>query len=419
MMARGGRPSIPASAAGAPIWWDNLVLSDKGGARAILLNGDIALSQDPAFAGAIRWDAFRSQTMLCAPVPWDINPNVLPRSWTDQDDYMACLWLQNWRINLNANATHEVVEGIGKRFSYHPVMNYLSDTLWDDAPRLTSWLTYYLGVPDTPYSCAVRPAWMISAVARVFEPGCQADCVLVLEGETGIGKTSTFRILGGAWYSNDIAALGTKDAKEQIIGCWIMELDELDAVRRASDWSAVLSFVSTPTDRFRFTWGRRVQPYPRQCVFGATTNRDAWQPELIGFRRWWPVRCGPSIDLEALRRDRDQLWAEAVARYLNGERWFLQDQDVITEAVAEQKARYETDPWEEKIINYIGGKEYVTTTAVLSDALFVPTERMGKADSMRVANILRQQGWVRKFLRRTDETGKYGPLKCFVPPEKA
>lgn len=159
-----------------------------------------------------------------------------------------------------------------------------------------------------------------------------------------IGKSTAFEIIGGPWYANDIAALGTKDSKEQVTGAWIVELDELDAIRRASDVSGVKSFLSTRSERFRFSYGRSVQAYPRQCVFGDSTNSDEFLCDSTGNRRFWCVTCG-SIDIEALRRDRDQLLAEAFyAKSILAESHYLDDESDIARAEAEAEKHFEIDP---------------------------------------------------------------------------
>jgi putative DNA primase/helicase len=277
-----------------------------------------------------------------------------------------------------------------------------------------SWLTYYLGVADTPLVRAIGARWMISAVSRIHTPGNQADCCLVLEGKTGLGKSSTFRILGAPWYTADVAALNTKDAKEQMAGVWIVELDELDAISRVAEWTSVISFVSRSVDRFRFSYGRRVVKHDRQCVFGATTERDNWIPNLAGKRRWWPVRC-TAIDRDSLRRDRDQLWAEALVRYQAGEVWYLHEQRLLDEAQSEQDTRAETDPWEDDILQYVNGFRSVSTTAVLVSGIHLPLDRCGKAETMRVGSVLRKHGWTRKLVREMVGT-KTAPRWRFVNP---
>ena len=256
--------------------------------------------------------------MLCAPVPWDLTPTV-PRPWTDQDDREAAAWMQDIQVNVGVPDAARAVQTVAERDKFHPVLDYLNQISWDGVPRLDTWLVAYIGTEDTEYTQAVGPRWMISGVARIYEPGCKADCVLVLEGPQGILKSSAFAAIGGAWYTNDVAALGTTAAQEQILGNWIVELDELEAVTRARDVVAVKAFVSRSIDKFRLPYGHRSHAHPRQCIFGGTTNRETWMRDETGGRRWWPVRSG-LIDIDALRQDRDQLWAEARDRYLTGER---------------------------------------------------------------------------------------------------
>jgi predicted P-loop ATPase len=400
------------TAAGVPAWQNDIIRSEKGASRPILFNAVVALSQDPAFVNgtgrvAIRYDAFRTQTMLCAPVPWDLNA-VIPRPWRDQDDREATVWLQDKLVTVSLAIARDAVQTVAERNRNHPVMDYLQAIRWDGVPRLDTWLYTYLGANNDVYTQAVGPCWAISAVARIYQPGCKADCVLILEGPQGIYKSTTFEVLGGAWYTNDIAALGTKDAQEQILGIWIVEFDELDAVTRASDISHVKAFVSRGTDRFRFSYGHRVESHPRQCVFGATSNKDSWQRDESGARRWWPVRCG-RIDIDRLRDDRDQLWAEARDRYLTNERWWLEEPELIEAAKVEQEARFEQDPWEELIVKYLDGLNQ-TSINLLFDVVSLPTERRSPAEAKRIAAIMRRLKWQRKQVG----TGPYRAWK-YVP----
>lgn len=414
---------------GMPAWWEQLVLSEKGYPRPVLINGDIALSNDPEFQGAMGYNKFRSETTVLRPLPWDPNLRAA-RAWVDNDDYECSIWLQEHHLYLGTAFVRQNVDGIANRYGFHPVMNFFASlggtdpqtSTWDGQPRLgddniSSWLTYYCGCKDTPLVRAVGTRWMISAIARIFQPGCQVDCVLILEGKTGIGKSSVFRILGGDWYTNAVAGLGTDTAKEQIIGIWIVELDELDALTRVSDWTGVLSFVSTGTDHFRLKYGRRSGDFPRQCVFGGTTERDTWQREFVGYRRWWPAKCGPRIDLEALREDRDQLWAEALVRYGAGERWWLHERKLIADAAEEQEERAERDPWDEAVMAYCRGREQVMTADILADAIDLELSRTGRSEQIRVGQILTRHRWHRKRAWVVNNLGRREHKYVYLPPE--
>ena len=305
-----GPPAVSPAAAGFPPWWNLIRCTDKGAAMRTNWNGIVAIENEPLFVGAIAHDAFAACTMAMRALPWNLN-GVFPRPWTDNDDRECSVWLQENYIILTETQAHSVVETIAERHRFHPVVDYLNGLVWDGVGRLDTWLIYYLGCDDLNYVRKVGRKWLMSLVKRGCSPGCKVDSALILEGPQGIGKSTALSIIGGQWYSNDISALGSKDAKEQLFGKWLIELNELDAVTRARDLAAVKSFVSMAEDYFRRSYGRRAGKYPRQCVFAGTTNRDVWQRDDTGGRRWWPVRCG-SIDLDALRHDRDQLWPKPI-----------------------------------------------------------------------------------------------------------
>jgi putative DNA primase/helicase len=279
--------------------------------------------------GVIRQDYLRNQVMVCRPPPWDPH-TVIPRPWEDQDDYEVMLWLQNNGIMLGLRVIHEIIERIARRDPYHPVLDYFrflgwgspTTFVWDGEPRVgggdnASWLTTYCGVADNPDVRTVGAGWLLIAVARIFDPGCPAP-VLVLGGKTDLDKSAVFKILGGGFYSNDISALNIRGAQQQLRGVWIAELVELDSVRRPSNWAALLSFVSRGADPLRIG-SRPLQEHKRQCVFGATTKREALPPDLTGESGCFLVRCG-NVDTAALTRDRHQIWAETLMRYHRGER---------------------------------------------------------------------------------------------------
>jgi predicted P-loop ATPase len=142
---------------------------------------------------------------------------------------------------------------------------------------------------------------------------------------------------------------------------------------------------------------RRSQAHPRQCIFGATTNRDTWHRDETGARRWWPVRCGVTgaIEIDLLHRDRDQLWAEARDRYIAGERWWLDTPELIEQAREEQEARFDQDPWETLIIDHLQERNETGMDSLL-EAVRVPAERRSTAEAKCITAILKRRNWVRK-----------------------
>ena len=245
---------------------------------------------------------------------------------------------------------------------------------------------------------AIGARWMISAVARIFRPGCKVDHCLIIEGEQGDKKSSALEIIAGRdWFTDDIADLGSKDSAIQLGGKWIIELGELDSMSRV-DVGKVKAFLARGTDHYRPPYARRSADFPRQCVFAGTCNLDTYLKDETGGRRFWPIRCG-NIDLAGLRAARNQLWAEARTRYERGEAWWLETSALNEKAAEEQRGRYQEDPWTHHVLEFAEGRTSVTISEALCD-LNVDLPRQTQTDANRVARIFKTCGWVRR--RRSD-----------------
>jgi putative DNA primase/helicase len=233
---------------------------------------------------------------------------------------------------------------------YNPLRDYLTGLEWDGEDRLSTWLTQYLGVKPSNIVAAVGRAWMIGAVARALDPGCQLDTMLVLEGPQGTKKTSALRNLVGAeWYgSGPSANLAAKDCMIDLQGPWILEWAELDQYHK-NEQSVLKHFLSKRDDRFRPPYGKTSVKHPRSCAFAGSINVDTWMQDATGGRRFWPVRCGDVIAADELGRDRDQLWAEAVYRYRDDEPWWLREELLQRAAEEQQAQRFDADVWHELI----------------------------------------------------------------------
>jgi predicted P-loop ATPase len=236
---------------------------------------------------------------------------------------------------------------------------------------------------------------MISAVARIFEPGCKADCCLILEGDQGIKKSTALRVLAQPWFTDEIADLGSKDAAMQTRGVWVIEIAELESLSR-SDVGKIKAFMSRAMDRFRPPYGKRLIDSPRQCVFAGSVNHGTYLRDETGGRRFWPVACrAPVIDVDGLAACRDQLWAEATALYFDGKPWWLDSVALNRQAAEEQADRYEGDPWDELILAWAAGRESVTIADVLNFCLEKKKDLWTHMDKMRIARTLRANGWLR------------------------
>jgi predicted P-loop ATPase len=317
----------------------------------------------------------------------------------------------------------QAVEAVARDRPFHPLRDHLDGLVWDREARLDSWVLRYLGVADTPYARAVGKRWLISATARIFQPGCKADCVLILEGAQGIKKSSALKALSEPWFTDRLSDLGSKDAAMETRGVWVIEIAELDTMSRA-EVGTIKAFISRTHDRFRPPYGKRLVDLPRQCVFAGSVNPEGgYLKDATGGRRFWPIRCG-TIDLEALACDRDQLWAEAVARYRAGEPWWLETRNLTELAEEEQLDRYQGDAWDDPIRDYLLNEHEwlangcdgrmlrqraraqplrdVSLPEVLEHALGMEKGRWTQADQNRVARCLISMGFQRTRMRRTD-----------------
>jgi predicted P-loop ATPase len=247
-------------------------------------------------------------------------------------------------IDAGGAKLHEAIVTVAAKQAYHPVRDYLGTLVWDGVPRIDSWLTDLCGAIDTPLHRLYARRWLVSAIARVMQPGAKVDTVLVLAGKQGAGKSSILHALGGAWYVEGVIdPHRTKDSAEVITGAWIFELGELDSVRR-SEATSVKAFLSRRDDHYRPAYGRFKVVQPRQVVFAGTTNEEAFLTDSTGNRRYWPVRGCDRVDVARATAERDHLWAEALVAYQAGEPWWL----TAEEETARQQdldAYTAGDPW--------------------------------------------------------------------------
>jgi predicted P-loop ATPase len=337
--------------------------------------------------------------MVMLPTPWEqgANGQWAPRAWTDRDDVLCAEWYQRHEIAVSIPTAAAAVQAIAQEHAFHPVKDYLGGLKWDGLNRVEGFAANYLGADDSTYHAAVGRCTLVAAVARIFTPGCKADHIPILEGAQGTFKSSVLAALFTPWFSDDLADLGTKDCQMQMNGVWCLEIAELASMRRA-DIEKVNAFASRREDRYRPSYGRNVIKAPRQCIVVGTTNSDQYLKDETGARRFWPVRCG-RISLDAAVRDRDQLWAEAVALYRDGTEWWLTGAGEIAAAKAEQDTRYAEDAWAASIDAFVEGKDSVTTAEILTH-LGKPVELWSQLDQKRVVACLRVQGcWQRRQQR--------------------
>ncbi len=381
-------------------WLDECQTDSEGDPRANLVNAMIALRSDERFAETFAYDEMLRAGMLLKGAPsliGGVNERFTPRPIQDNDVTALQEALQLSGLErISKDTTHQAVDYRAAERTFHPVRNYLNRLHWDGTGRLSIWLTTYLGVEPSTYAAAIGRMFLIAMVARVFQPGCKADYMLILEGPQGARKSTACAILGDEWFSDNLPDIRTagKDVAQHLNGKWLIEIAELSALDK-TEAAALKAFITRPTERYRASYGRKEVIEPRQCLFIGTTNKEAYLRDETGGRRFWPVKVG-TIDTDALTRDRDQIFAEAAQLYRQGVKWWP-DQEFEREHIApQQEARYEADAWEEAVLKWLQDKAETTVLAVARGALYIDTPKLGTADQRRIAAILERLGWVRQ-----------------------
>ena len=388
--------------------WLAKCIIENGKLLPILANTLIAIE-------AVMPQAFAYDEMLRAPIlmmPFKPECNFKPRPVRDVDVGIVQEKLQHLGLKrISKDTVHQAVDMRAHARPFHPVRDYLDGLTWDQKPRLSNFLPKYFGAAANDYTKKIGAMFLISMVARILQPGCKADHMLVLEGPQGILKSTACNVLGGQWFSDNLPDVTAgKDVSQHINGKWLIEVDEMHAMSRA-EAAQLKAFITRQAERYRPSYGRKEVIELRQCVFIGTTNRDTYLRDETGGRRFWPVRVG-TIDTNALARDRDRLFAEAVAMYRRKAMWWPDKDFERDHIMPEQAARYESDAWEENISDYLRAQSRVTVGQVAHEALFIETPRISRTDQNRIMAALERLQWRRE---RADGNTDWQGKRWWVP----
>ena len=315
-------------------WVDELETNKNGSVKSTISNIVLVLNNDVNLVGRFGYNEFEQREVVKTRVPWDKDGTKYPRPLVDSDDAEIRLYFERC---YGITGTAKITDGLTvtvKGNSWHPVRQYLDALEWDGTPRLDSLLITLFGADDTEYVRAVTRKTLAAAVARIYHPGTKFDYVLTVIGDQGTGKSTMVRKLGGEWYSDSVTTVTGKEALESIQGAWLIELGELAGLRKA-EVDAVKHFVSKTEDRYRVAYGKRIEHFPRRCIFFGTTNEEDFLRDVTGNRRFWVVNCkgraGSVFSEDYLTPVTvSQIWAEAKVRYLEGEALYLAGELEIT-----------------------------------------------------------------------------------------
>lgn len=387
----------PDAWAGALLTKDGRPLSDLQTSDEVRLlnceaNVELVLRASPEWRGVLRFNEVKKDIEV------DGGPVVAD---PDSLDSEVAVWFQrsSWgRLGLRPkpSVVRDLLKSVAGRNRYNPVADYLRALVWDGTPRIDTWLETYLGAKDDPaYLRAVGPKWLISAVARALRPGSKVDTAIFLEGLQGLGKSTAFSILGGAWFCDASFDIRNKDSAALASQFWILEFAELKDVRK-TDVDELKAFLSRCEDTYRPPYGRVNVRNPRRCVFAGTTNSSAYlKHDPSGYRRMWPVAC-ERVQVEQIRSDRDQIWAEAVVRFEQGERWWLvTDEEVELARKATETRAEDTGGPDQMILEWVvrqppEKRRGLTTDFVAMEALKLEASRVTTAIRMDIGRAMKR-----------------------------
>jgi predicted P-loop ATPase len=388
-----------------PKWRHRLTRSDTGKVQATIPNVLAALQYAPDWRGVVGFDEFRGILYLTGRPPWDIGRGVWkPRPLRDTDITHVAAWLQSAGMQVSPTTAYDGIRVLGDRRRFDPVKQYLRSIKWDRVPRIDRFLIDLAGAEDSALTRAMSGKFFISAAARVFEPGCKLDVMPIFSGAQGLLKSTLIRVIFGAeFYIDHMPDLSSKDAAIQMQGVWGLEIAEFDKMHR-TETAVLKAWLSTAKDKYREPYGKVAEDHPRRSVPVATVNPDGtgFLRDGTGNRRNWVIPLGVGwlpgrkIDIATVVRDRDQMHAEAVARYDAGESWWLEtaEQEAGQEAIAAD--HMQVDPWDSRVVEYLADKAETSVDDVLGQAIGKPVAQWTRADQMRISAALKSAGWVRR-----------------------
>lgn len=339
----------------APANWMSLlaVNSQTGLPKATIDNVWIILEHDPLLKGKFALNEFAGRGEVLGPLPWDGRKE---RRYWDDNDNQGLYWYMERYHHITGNGKIDGALSLhSTRHAFNEVQAFLKGLRWDGTPRLDTLFVDYLGAEDDAYTRDVTRKAFTAAVARAMTPGAKYDCMLILAGPQGIGKSTLLDKMSKGWFNDSIRTFEGKEASELLQGVWLVEVSELDAFRR-TDVARIKQFLSLRADRFRAAYARNVRDIPRRCVFFGTTNTSDFLQDRTGNRRFWPVDVGLQRPTKRvwtdLPQEVDQLWAEAMVRWQAGEALYLAG-DVEQQAVARQEAHREVSGREGLILDFL------------------------------------------------------------------
>ena len=412
-------------------------------------NLNLILNNDPDFKN-FAYNELAGRIQIIGKLPWDRPTGN--SFWRDADTAQLKSIIDVRYLPFTSRNHDVAFTKVADDRHFHPVRDYL-DSLpeWDGIERVEDLFIRYLQAEDTPYVRAVTKKTFAAAVARVYMPGVKFDCVPVLDGDQGIGKSTIVKDLVTSEYYSETLSLTDMDDKsgaEKLQGFWAVEIGELAGMKKA-DIEKVKAFLSTCDDKYRPSYGKVVESHPRQCIIIATVNGErGYLRDITGNRRFWIIKLHQKKQKKTWNftpEYRAQFWAEAKEIWKSGEKLYLEG-DLLEEAEKVQQSAMEVDErvgmveeylntklpenWDEMDLfqrrTYLQGNEFgvperkatvirkeVSNAEIWCECFGKNLQELKPSDSYSIAALMAQiPGWVRST--STKRKPIYGKQRLYV-----
>jgi hypothetical protein len=388
------RPRKSGSSARAEVPNDGGIYGQNG-KRVSCLHNSLLWLNDNGYGTSVRYDKFR-QVVMIEGAPLDDVQVIKINSRIEATERSP------WALEHVRSALMQVANAN----AYSSQTEWLESLKWDGTERIDSFFTQAYKVPKSEYSSATANVFFVSAVARAIKPGCKADTMVVLIGPQGAGKSSGVAALCPYedWYADDLGCdLFDRKAGEGLRGKWLIEFSEFSRINRAT-LDVAKAFISRKSDYYRPAYGRTHKDFPRTCIFVGTTNNDTPLQDREN-RRFMPIECGQA-DLEWIRANRDQLWAESVRRFKAGKSWWVDVHTLGAELAAEVKQRAEDARQVDAWVDIIGTEMANYTTLNMRQVaaeLKIDLGRLDRSTQTRIGMALSELGYTKRRVRDNGE----------------
>ena len=384
-----GYSGVVDSPTGAhPETWARLSLNNRNTPHKTIDNIAIVLETDPAYAS------------IC----FDVHASRMLYNGARIDDNTITRMRREIGVRYQINASRDMIDDCVKMVAHdniiEPIKDYLTGLVWDSVPRINTILTDAFCAEVVAGAGALVSemgrCWFLSAVARIMQAGCKADTCLILVGGKGLGKSTSMRYLAGdLWFSDSDIDIGGKNGYELLhqTGAWIWEIAEMHALQGRTSATAK-QFLTSASDIYRPAYARHPVQRDRRTVFVATTNDYQFLSDGAE-RRFFPINITTHIKTEWLKENRDQIWAEVVAMYNNGDQWWL-DRDMESQLARYQQSYIIDDPWALKVMECIDNAAHYITTQDVMKYIELPASQQHVGNSKRIAQICRDYGFEQK-----------------------